>query len=497
MYCPTCAAQNSDNATFCRECGAPLPVMNQNSQSSPALDATMAPLSVPSADTTNAGQDTTRVYAYPAQQQGYTQQGYAKQGYAQQGYTQQNYTQQGYTQGYAQQGYAQQGYTHQGYAQPTAYGYAPAAQQAPSAKKKSRTGVIVAVIVAVVLLAGAGVGIVMWNNHQTDLKNAEAEAAAAAAEQERLEQERQKQEQAEREAEEARQLEEKRQPHDVTIPISAPGLDANGTRIPVRYIGTDFEGNEIDMAGYLAADGTGISLPKGSYEFTVLASPFAGDGTLYAIPSGAFTVEIPESQENGSVFTASNTLVLEPYDLGYAPEDVLDNAIIYAYADPDVSDETVAALADKAYAAAEEAAAAAAAAAAEAARAEAIKQAQADGLDVFQGVVRVMTGAELAQFQGVDLAAIYGGAAEAEANTTYVLLLLNHDTAFECQSGDGMGLRTDTASMISLTGQDLSYWTSRNLQTVTIAIDPTQTWWPSDVRLPLGEPYTSYVRVLD
>ena len=259
------------------------------------------------------------------------------------------------------------------------------------------------------------------------------------------------------------------------------------------------------MAGYVEADGSGISVPEGSYEFTILASPISGSGTIYEIPNGTFPVEIPSSVKPGATYKAPGTLVLSPYAPGDEPEGAIDMALIYALADPAVDDDHATSLAQKAYDAAEEAARKEAEKEAEKAQREAqeardaaIKDAQAKGYVVLSGTVHVMNGRELCEYQGQDLEQLFGATwAKTEEATTYIIIVFNHETTLDAQSGDGSGIRPGTATMIALTKQDTSYWEAREGEEVLIAVSPKETWWPSDASLPLGETRTPNVQVIE
>ena len=316
MYCSKCGTQNDDGALYCMKCGSPLAAprpaashLDSNGDGVPDVLEAPTVLSQPANPTVVSHAAPTTVMESPQAPIDATR----VAPHASVGATRM-----------APQPSPQQ--------TPYQYQYAPVPAPDPAPRKRGGKGIIIALIAAVALIAG-GFGVMYWRNYQEQ----------QAAEQARLEQE-----EAERQAaEEARLLEEKRQPHAVILPVSAVGLDSSGTRIPVRYTGTDFEGNAIDMAGYVEADGSGISLPKGRYEFTILASPIAGDGTLYEIPNGSFPVEIPENLTTGNDFRAPGTLVLSPYAAGEAPEGTLDSALTYALADPEIDDSVAQALATR------------------------------------------------------------------------------------------------------------------------------------------------------
>ena len=464
MYCPDCGTQNEAGARFCANCGAELPVraprhaashLDSNGDGIPdALEApttlvgAAAPTTVmPGAEPTTVmpGAEPTTVMAAPETELDKTR-------------------------------VAPRSYQPQAQRQ-----YAPAPMPAPepAPRKKGHKG-LVAALLAVIVLVCAGIGVMSWRNYQ-----AECEAA---------EQARQEQEAAKEAAE--KEAAEKRLPHNVILPLSADGLDASGTRVPMYLAGTDFEGNSFEKTVYVDYRGMGISVPKGSYSVTVLASPIAADGTIYDIPSGSFAFDIPENQANGTDFSAPGSLVLSPYT-GDNAQDVLDAAISAASEDPDMSAAVVNALAEAAQAKIDAASQAASDAEQQAAHEEAVREAEADGLVVLTGTVHIMTARELSTYQGVELEQIYGDMASDVENDAYVIVELDEATTFDAMSGDGMGLRPDEATMVWIQNQDLGRWASRDGQKITIGIKSAETWWPSDASLPLGEPRTRNVRVID
>ena len=61
-------------------------------------------------------------------------------------------------------------------------------------------------------------------------------------------------------------------------------------------------------------------------------------------------------------------------------------------------------------------------------------------------------------------------------------------------TGDDLGgLRSDEVRMIS-TGREFSKYYGQHL---TFSIDPNNTYWPSDTSLPLGQPGTDDIHILN
>lgn len=437
MFCPACGTENDDDARFCDACGSELPAiarpggpahMDADGNGMPDALGQAAPTAV-------MGAAPTTVLPTPAPELDETR--------------------------IAPQPAAQR--------QPHRHAPAPAPAPAPVPKKRGNKGVLIAVLAAVAL-GCAGFAFMTWRSYQAELQ---------AAEQARLEQEA-----AERAAA------EKRLPHEVILPISASGLDGSGSRIPVRITGSDFEGNAIDESAYVGYDGAGISVPKGSYELVVLASPIASDGTVYEIPNGIFAFEVPETQSTGSEYRAPGTLAFAPLDPADAA-DALEQALQFLSADPEMGAERASALSEAAQAKVAEAQS-------RAAHDEAVRKAQDDGLTVLSGTVHVMTGTDLAAMQGTTLEQLFGDYAPHEAEELYVIVEFGQPVSITARhSGDEENYFTDITTLIHITNQDPAAWTPYEGREITIAISPDETWWPSDASLPLSAPRTHYVKVID
>ena len=188
---------------------------------------------------------------------------------------------------------------------------AAAAPGTASARTRSRRMPIIIAVAAVVLLAVIGVGGWYWYTQQ---QAAQAEAA---------------------------QKKELDATHEIAITIKADGLDTStGSKVPFKVSGTSTGGKKIDDV-YFAALGnkSGIKLPRGSYEFSVAASPIAADGTIYSYDPAqtSFTGTVTDK---GLKKEASVTLT------PIAALDVTDDQIKAAYemavkgGVPDVSDAT-------------------------------------------------------------------------------------------------------------------------------------------------------------
>lgn len=77
---------------------------------------------------------------------------------------------------------------------------------------------------------------------------------------------------------------------------------------------------------------------------------------------------------------------------------------------------------------------------------------------------------------------------------TYWLIVLDTPQGMTLRSGDGSGSYEGEVSLIDVTGADgLEQYIGQSL---TVSIDADNTWWPSDTSLPMGQPHTSDVNVL-
>ena len=131
------------------------------------------------------------------------------------------------------------------------------------------------------------------------------------------------------------------------------------------------------------------------------------------------------------------------------------------------------------------------------AHAQAIADAEAQGQIVVTGTLKVYSGADLVQIAGLDQEAIEGLASE---DSQYAVVEFNEPTALNVASSGDMGnLHVGDALMVGVAYDepqygfsegDLDAWAAYEGQTVTVALVPEETWWPSDVSLPIGQPRT-------
>ena len=81
-----------------------------------------------------------------------------------------------------------------------------------------------------------------------------------------------------------------------------------------------------------------------------------------------------------------------------------------------------------------------------------------------------------------------------ERGWTFHLIVLDTPQTMNLRNGSGEGSRDGIVSIISVS--DAAGMEQYDGQHLIFSIDPSQTWWPSDVSLPLGEPRTGDVHVL-
>lgn len=109
---------------------------------------------------------------------------------------------------------------------------------------------------------------------------------------------------------------------------------------------------------------------------------------------------------------------------------------------------------------------------------------------VFTGTIDTYSYDELITLQGEpDPNAPYS-----DTTATYRLIIPDTPQNMTLRSGDGLSSYENEVRMIDVTyAGDLSQYDGQHL---TFSIDPANTWWPSDTSLPLGQPHTDDVHVL-
>ena len=81
-----------------------------------------------------------------------------------------------------------------------------------------------------------------------------------------------------------------------------------------------------------------------------------------------------------------------------------------------------------------------------------------------------------------------------DTSARYVLIVLDKPQVMKLTNGDNLGgLRSDEVRMISTSREFSKYYG----QHITFSINPEYTYWPSDTSLPLGQPVTSDIHILN
>lgn len=128
---------------------------------------------------------------------------------------------------------------------------------------------------------------------------------------------------------------------EIVLPISAPGLDEDGSRIPLHITGTTSEGTRFDENLYANPDGSGVSLELGTYSISAAGSPIAADGTIYHIPTSTIDITLNESAASElEAHTASSSMDFVQKDPAQVTDDDIRQAESLVAADPLSSDKS-------------------------------------------------------------------------------------------------------------------------------------------------------------
>ena len=120
--------------------------------------------------------------------------------------------------------------------------------------------------------------------------------------------------------------------------------------------------------------------------------------------------------------------------------------------------------------------------------------------NTYTGTIRILTGQDLFDMQDeFDDPAIF----EVDSPTRYAVLMLDPaQKVYARFAGDPEAMKDEETDMICLAIDgdaaegSISAWEQYDGQKVTVTIDPMQTMWPSDVRLPINTPHTSTAAVV-
>lgn len=118
---------------------------------------------------------------------------------------------------------------------------------------------------------------------------------------------------------------------------------------------------------------------------------------------------------------------------------------------------------------------------------------------MFKGTVRVCTAEELIKLQGIDI-----DPAAVGSNGTYAVLVFDQPTDVTGESADGSGQRTESAKMLGIAEHtdysnfvveygNLDLCKSLDGQQATLVSRAEDIMFPSDVRLPIGQPSSKSV----
>ena len=121
---------------------------------------------------------------------------------------------------------------------------------------------------------------------------------------------------------------------------------------------------------------------------------------------------------------------------------------------------------------------------------------------MFEGTVHVCTGEELIELQAIDI-----DPAVASGGGTYAVLAFDQETDVSGMQADGSGETTRSAKMIGIAEYtdyssfviqygDLDLCETLDGQHVKLAAKAQDIMFPSDVRLPIGEPSANTVVML-
>lgn len=124
----------------------------------------------------------------------------------------------------------------------------------------------------------------------------------------------------------------------------------------------------------------------------------------------------------------------------------------------------------------------------------------AEAENTYTGTIRILTGKDLFDMQDdFDDPAIFG----VDTPIRYAVLMLDPaQKVYARFAGDAEAMKDEETNMICLAIDgdapegSVSAWEQYDGQEVTVAIDPMQTMWPSDVRLPINTPHTGSAAIV-
>ena len=276
--------------------------------------------------------------------------------------------------------------------------------------------------------------------------------------------------------------------HHVTFAVNAEGLDTStGTLIPLSVKGTDVSGNSVEESCYVGNDSASLDLVAGTYTFEVTASPIAADGTLYSIEGACAEETVGED----GTLSHGEAITLKPLPAGKTTYKQIEDAYEAAKNGGAASEEAASKLKD---AATKRVDAAKAQQSASSTSSQAMKGESASGGDTssksttdaegtYSGTVYVFASdAEMAEALGIENP---NGPSSIKIATA--VMKLDSAKTVKAKNGDGSGSRSGTAHYLVLAhGTGAGSWTSYNGKHVSVSAPSLA--WPSDTRMPLGEP---------
>ena len=123
------------------------------------------------------------------------------------------------------------------------------------------------------------------------------------------------------------------QANSLGFSISVPGLDADGSRIPIQITGTTATGEEYSHLFYLSMAGEvsePIELEDGVYSVVVAGSPISSTGIVYNFDNAYDEVTLDAAND---VQARSVTLDLEPIEALFVTDEQIEAAYQWAAAD--------------------------------------------------------------------------------------------------------------------------------------------------------------------
>lgn len=114
----------------------------------------------------------------------------------------------------------------------------------------------------------------------------------------------------------------------VQLKIVAPGFGEGSSPVAVHVVGRDVRGQDVDRTGFLGTGHDDFTLPDGTYQVMLLASPISVGGDLYQVEGATTELVIDSSGQEAAQSEAE--LVLQVADPSELSPDVIEGARQYA-----------------------------------------------------------------------------------------------------------------------------------------------------------------------